>query len=439
MSSAQGTQVRTTSDWKTPFFTIWIGQAFSWLGSMLVHFALIWWLTRSTGSATVLASASLVGMLPGIILGPMAGACVDRWDRRRVMIVADGLIALATLVLAGLFWSGAVRIWHVYAILFVRSVAGTFHWPAMQASTSLMVPKEQLSRVAGMNQLVGGAFNVVAPTLGAILISALPIQGVLGIDVVTAALAITPLFFVAVPQPPRSVAASRDAGRSSLLADLGQGLRYVWSWPGLLAVIFMAAIINLLLNPAYSLLPLLVTKRFNGQAQELGWMNSAQGLGIVAGGLLLSTWGGFRRRAFTGMTGLVGMGLSTLLLGVAPESAFWAAVASIAVGGLSNPIANGPLLAIFQSAVEPEMQGRVFTLLGALTSGLSPLGMAIAGPVADALGVQSWFIIGGLVCLLMGLAGFFWPAIVHLEDGRGAQGQLPHGALAADTSIVTEV
>ena len=355
------------------------------------------------------------------------------------MIVADGLIALATLVLAGLFWSGAVRIWHVYAILFVRSVAGTFHWPAMQASTSLMVPKEQFSRVAGMNQLVGGAFNIVAPTLGAILISALPIQGVLGIDVVTAALAITPLFFVAVPQPPRNVAASRDAGRSSLLADLGQGLRYVWSWPGLLAVIFMAAIINLLLNPAYPLLPLLVTKRFNGQAQELGWMNSAQGLGIVAGGLLLSTWGGFRRRAFTGMTGLVGMGLSTLLLGVAPESAFWAAVASIAVGGLSNPIANGPLLAIFQSAVEPEMQGRVFTLLGALTSGLSPLGMAIAGPVADALGVQSWFIIGGLVCLLMGLAGFFWPAIVHLEDGRGAQGQLPHGALAADTSIVTEV
>jgi DHA3 family macrolide efflux protein-like MFS transporter len=154
-----------------PFFTIWAGQAFSLVGSQVVQFALVWWLTQLTGSATVLATASLVALLPEIVLSPIAGAYVDRWNRRIVMIVADGLIALASLWLAYLFWIGATQVWHVYVILAIRAVGGSFHWPAMQASTSLMVPKEQLTRVAGLNQTLKGVLNIACPPLGALLLA----------------------------------------------------------------------------------------------------------------------------------------------------------------------------------------------------------------------------------------------------------------------------
>ena len=138
--------------WKKPFFTIWIGQAFSILGSQFVQFALIWYLTRTTHSATVLAMATLVGMLPQIIFGPVAGALVDRWSRRKVMLIADSSIAVATIVLAILFTLNIIAVWHIYVLMFLRSLGGAFHFPAMTASTTLMVPEKQFSRIAGMNQ-----------------------------------------------------------------------------------------------------------------------------------------------------------------------------------------------------------------------------------------------------------------------------------------------
>ena len=135
--------------WKRPFFTVWTGQALSLFGSSLSGFALVWWLTSTTGSATILALGTLMQVLPQIVLGPVLGALVDRWSRRRVMIIADSLIAVFTLGLAGLFVLGVVAFWHVYVILFVRAVGGVFHFLAMQASTPLMVPDRHLARVAG--------------------------------------------------------------------------------------------------------------------------------------------------------------------------------------------------------------------------------------------------------------------------------------------------
>ncbi|MCC7209874.1 MAG: MFS transporter, partial [Anaerolineae bacterium] len=190
--------------WKRRFFSIWVGQAFSLFGSSLVHFALIWWLTDSTRSATVLATASLVGMLPQILLGPIAGTLVDRWSRRRVMILADMSIAAVTFILVLLFASGQIQVWHVYAVLLYRSAAGAFHYTAMTASTSLMVPKEHLSRVNGANQALNGAMNIIAPPAGALLLSLLPMQNVLAVDIVTALIGVTPLLFFAIPQPARA-------------------------------------------------------------------------------------------------------------------------------------------------------------------------------------------------------------------------------------------
>jgi MFS transporter, DHA3 family, macrolide efflux protein len=414
------TAVEEKQPWAPRFFTIWTAQAFSLLGSQLVSFAVIWWLTQTTGSATVLATATLVGLLPQVILGPFTGALVDRWSRRLTMIVADGLIALATLLLAVLFATGLVEIWHVYALLFVRSICGGFHWPAMQASTTLMVPKEQFSRIQGLNQMLQGGMSIASAPLGALLLVWLPMQGILAIDVVTALLAITPLFFIKIPQPVRTMVPAEGQAQSSYWQDLRAGFRYIWGWPGLMLIGAMAAVINFLLNPAFSLLPILVTKHFNGQAIQLATLESFSGIGFIVGGLTLSAWGGFKRRVLTSLTGLVAMGVGCLVMGLLPPTAFTLAVGTMLFLGIINPIVNGPLLAAVQAAVAPEMQGRVFTLIGSVSAGMSPIGLIIAGPVADRFGVQAWFIVGGIVTLVMGLASLFVPAIMNFEDGRSA-------------------
>jgi len=342
--------------WAPRFFTIWTGQAFSLLGSQLVSFAVIWWLTQTTGSATVLATASLVGLLPQVILGPISGTLVDSWSRRLTMIVADGLIALATIVLAILFALGHVQIWQVYALLFIRSVCGGFHWPAMQASTSLMVPKEHLSRIQGLNQMLQGGMSIASAPLGALLLAWLPMEGILAIDVFTAMLAIIPLFFFQVPQPERRDLQPDAQGKSSVWQDFRAGLRYVWGWPGLMLIGIMATVINFLLTPAFSLLPILVTRHFNGQALQLATLESFSGLGFIFGGLILGAWGGFKRRVLTSLLGLIAMGVGCLVMGLLPPSAFVFAVATILYLGIVSPIVNGPLMAAVQAAVAPEMQ-----------------------------------------------------------------------------------
>jgi DHA3 family macrolide efflux protein-like MFS transporter len=411
--------------WAPPFFAIWTGQAFSLLGSMLVQFALVWWLTQTTGSATVLATATLVAVLPSVIIGPIAGTLVDRWNRRLVMILADSLIALATLVLIYLYRAGAVQVWHVYVAMAFRGAMGSFHWPAMQASTSLMVPEKHLTRIAALNQTLHGAMNVVAPPLGALLIAVFPMQSVLAIDVCTALLAVTPLLFIAVPQPSPRVApvgfgrlpaAEQDGVRPSVANDLRAGLRYVCAWPGLLAVLILAMAINFITTPAFSLMPILVTKHFGAGALQLGWLESGWGIGVVIGGLILSAWGGFRRKVVTSLTGVVGIGIGMLIVGISPAGALAMAVAGMFLAGFMNPITNGPFFALLQSRVEAGMQGRVLGLVQSAAGAMMPLSLLVAGPIADALGVRVWYLVGGAVTVLAGLISFFVPALMHVED-----------------------
>lgn len=401
-------------DWKARFFTIWVGQQISLFGSAIAQFGLIWWLTQKTGSATVLATASLVAILPEVFLGPFAGALIDRWNRRRVMLVADSFIALVSLGLAFLFWAGKAEVWHIFLVKILRALGGAFHWPAMTASISLMVPKEHLTRISGLNQTIRGVINIVTPPFAAFLLSLLPMHGILGIDVVTALCAVTPLLFLSIPQP------AREGKRSPYFRELKEGFRYVWSWRGALYLFLGATVLNALLNPAFSLLPLLVSKHFGKGALELGTLEAAFGFGTIAGGLILSVWGGFKRRIYTSLLGMLGMSVGVLTLGFVPAHLFLVAVGASVLIGVMNPITNGPLTAIFQAAVAPEMQGRVFSLLSSMAIGASPLGLAVAGPVADLLGIQAWFILGGIGLFVMGLGGFFIPSLVRIEEGPKA-------------------
>jgi DHA3 family macrolide efflux protein-like MFS transporter len=404
--------VQDNKPWKTQFFTIWSGQALSILGSQLVQFALIWYLTVQTGSATVLATATLVGMLPNVILGPFIGTLVDRWNRRRIMLTADSIVALATIVLAVLFALDIVEVWHIFAVLFIRSLASTFHGNAISASTSLMVPVEQLTRIQGLNQLLNGGLNVVAAPLGALLLGMLPMQGILSIDVITAIFAILPLAFIQVPQPERNAV---DVEKTTVWTDFKAGLSYMIGWPGLLIIGLMTVGINFTIIPAFSLLPLMVKDYFGGSAIHLGWVESAMGAGMILGGALLGIWGGFSRKILTSLVGLMGMGAGTLILALAPASAISLAVGGALLVGFMTPMTMGPFFAIIQSTVEPDMQARVFSLLSSVGTGIAPLGLMIAGPVADRIGIQAWFLLGGVLCIFMAVTGLFIPAVMYME------------------------
>lgn len=402
--------------WRKRFLLIWVGQQISLFGSSIAGFALVWWLTARTGSATVLAMGTLFTILPNVLLGPFAGALVDRWSRRRVMILADGLIALFSLWMAILYWRGAARVGHVYLIMLARAVGGCFHLPAMQASTALMVPEKHLPRVSGLNQTVLGAVRIVSPPLGALFLALLPMHGVMAIDVVTACLAIGPLLFTPIPQPQRRNA--EGVLPTTIWADIQEGFRYVWRWPGMNAVILLSMVISFFAFPALSLIPILVTKVFGGAAFHLGWLNSAWGVGIIAGGLVLGTWGGFRRRTHTVLVGTIGLGLGILMVGAAPSGWFSLALVGMFLGAALYAMVTGAGIALLQKLVPPEMHGRVLNMVLSLTTGIAPISMAIAGPVADALGVRAWFLMGGTVTLALGAAGFFTPAIRTLEDAR---------------------
>lgn len=394
------------------FFTIWTGQIASLLGSQLVGFALVWWLTETTNSAITLAIATTVSVLPGIIIAPIAGALIDRWDRRRVMIVADCLVALVTLGLAGLFALDVVRPWHLYVLMLLRATGGAFHWPAMQAATGQLVPRKHLARVSGLNQALQGAANIIIPPAGALVLQILPMQSILAIDIVTAAIATLPLLFVRIPRPKTAMQTT------SLSSDLREGLKYVTHQRGLMLTILCAAFVTVLTVPATSFIPLMVTRHFDGGALELGWMQSALGFGVVAGGLLLSTWGGFHNRSVTAIVALFFRGIGMLIVGLTPSTGFPLALAATFFYNAAGTLVDGSIMAILQSVVPNHLMGRVVTIVNSGFALSIPIGMAIGGPLADRAGVSACFVGAGILTALTAIAAFANKDIMNM--GREA-------------------
>jgi DHA3 family macrolide efflux protein-like MFS transporter len=305
-----------------------------------------------------------------------------------------------------------------------RSLGAAFHFPAMSASTPLMVPEKHLTRVSGLNQTLMGLMNMIAPPIGALLLEVMSTQGILMIDVVTAALAILPLFFFSIPQPERREAEAHGQ-KPGLLGDVRAGLDYIRGWPGIVAILSMAFFLNFLLTPAGALTPLLITKHFGKGALEFGLMDSAWGFGVIAGGLILGAWGGFKKKVATAMMGIIGIGIGVVVVGLAPSTAFGLALAGMAFAGVMNPITNGPLDALLQTIVRPDMQGRVMSLVASGATAMTPLGLLIAGPISDVIGIRAWYWIAGLLTLLMGAAGFFIPAVMNVENNHNGQVESP--------------
>ncbi len=390
---------------------MWFSQAFSLIGTMVVEFALAWYLTRETGSATILATAMMVALIPQIVLGPFIGPLVDRWNRKKIMIFADLSIAIVTLGLVVLFLTDTIQIWHIYVAMVLRSIGQTFHFPAMLASVATIVPEKHLTRAAGLNQMLQGVVSITAPPLGALLMETLPMQGVLAVDIGTAVIAVGFILPLTIPQPERTTLEEK----SSIIGDMVQGFRYLLARKGLTILMWLFALLGFFAGPAISLFPMLVNLNLGGDVLKLGWLNAAAGIGNISTGFLLGIWGGFKKRIFTLLLGLLLIGVTNVVLGFTSESLFYFILVNSFFLGVGVTMTDAPFLAIMNSIVAKDMQGRVFTLINSLSGLMLPVGLAIAGPAADFMGIEWIYFICGGAFLIITLLGFLSKSLMELE------------------------
>lgn len=359
------------------FLIIWFGQLISLVGSGLTSFALGVYIYNRTGAATQLALALVAASLPHLLLLPFAGALVDRWDRRRVLILSDTGAALVTLTFWALLAAGRLEVWHVYLGNALVSAMGAFQRPAYMAVPSLLVPKEQFGRVGGLMQLADAVSTIVAPLAAGFLIAAIDIQGVFLVDLATFLFAISTLLVVRIPRPTPQPGAA--AGRGSLLREAAFGWGYLRARRGLLGMLILFAIVNFALGFYSALFTPLVLSRLNAQA--LGSLLSISGLAMFAGSLVMSAWGGTRRKIYTilGAISLSGLGMGAV--GLRPDILLMGA-GNLVLFGLA-PIANAASQAIWLAKVTPDVQGRVFAARMMIGSAITPLAYLLAGPLAD--------------------------------------------------------
>ncbi|HEV7508305.1 MAG TPA: MFS transporter [Thermoanaerobaculia bacterium] len=360
----------------TTFAVIWGGQVISALGSYLTGFALGVWIYQQTGSATLFALISLATTVPAILLSPFAGALVDRWDRRWAMIVSDGGAAAATLALALLIWRGRLEMWHIYVLMTVISSFSALSWPAFTAAITMLVPKRHLGRASGMTQMGDAGAQILSPLIAGALVVSIGRQGVVLIDFVSYLFAIAALLVVRIPRP---VAKETTAAGTSLLQDARQGWSFIRQRPGLLSLLLLLAITNIGAGLIQVLLAPMVLSF--ASADLLGRVLTTAGFGVLAGGLLMSVWGGPRRR----VAGILGFLLLEGL--ILPIGGLRQSILLIAAGAFvymfTLPIINGASQALWQTKVEPDLQGRVFAVRRMVALSTLPIAYLVAGPLAD--------------------------------------------------------
>ena len=439
------------------FFVIWSGQLVSTIGSGLTGFALGVWIYQETGSVTLFAMNMLAFAVPNLLVSPFAGALVDRWDRRWVMIMSDTGAGLATLSIALLYMTGNLAVWNIILATAFNSAFSTFQWPAYSAVTTLLVPKEQLGRAGGMVQIGEAISQLLAPAAAGALFVTIGLGGVIAIDFATYLFAVITLLVVRVPSPERSEAGKQ--GQGSIWKEALFGWTYIYARAGLLGLLLIFAAFNFvtgLIEPL--IMPLILDMT---SADVLGILLSIVGLGMLLGTLVMSAWGGPKRRIHGVLGFLMLSGFFTSLLGISPLIPVMAAAGF----GLmfSMPIINGSSQAIWQSKVDADVQGRVFAVRRMIAWSMMPLAYIVAGPLADRLfrpllveggaladsvgqligvgpgrGTGFMFIVVGAISIIVAALGYLNPRVRNVEDELPdaiipEQGQ---GGLDADEQLI---
>jgi MFS family permease len=426
---------RTITKGMRTFFVIWSGQLVSTIGSGLTSFALGVWIYQETGSVTLFALNLLAFAIPNLLVSPFAGALVDRYDRRWVMILSDTGAGLATLSIAALYITGNLQVWNIVLATAFNSAFSTFQWPAYSAVTTLLVPKEQLGRAGGMVQVGEAISQLLAPAAAGALFVTIGLGGVIVIDFATYLFAIVTLLVVRVPSPEKSAAG--EEGKGSIWKEALYGWTYISARAGLLGLLLVFAASNFVSGMIFPLITPMILDMTS--ADVLGYLMSIVGVGMLVGTLTMSVWGGPKRRIHGVLGFLMLSGIFISMLGVSPL------IPVLAVAGFfimfTMPIINGSSQAIWQSKVAPDVQGRVFSVRRMIAWSMMPLAYIVAGPLADRVfnpllleggaladsvgqligvgpgrGTGFMFIIVGAVSILVAAAGYLNPHVRNVED-----------------------
>lgn len=396
-------------NWKKIFLIIWIGQFFSILTSYIVNFAIIIWLSINTGSAEILAYAAIASLLPQSLIGPFAGVYIDRWDRKRTMILADGFIAFCTLMIAILFYLDLADLWYIITLLALRSIGSAFHMPAMQASVPLIAPESQLLKIAGINQSIQSVSTIAGPALGALAITTMDIEQVLLLDIIGAVMAIGSLFLVKIPNPERTEQTTRH-----ILREIVSGVQEVTRQKGLRWLFLFAILSTFCIMPVSVLFPLMTLNYFGGDVFQVSLIEVIWGVGMLLGGLLLSIIKGSVNKVVLINSMYLVLGVSLAVSGLLSPSGYSYFVVLTAMGGVSGAIYNSCFNTVLQETVNPSMLGRVFSMYFSVALLPSLLGLVGIGFFADTIGLAQTFVLLGGVIFVLGVISFTVPSLKAL-------------------------
>lgn len=361
------------------FMVVWVGQLVSILATQMTQFAITVWAYEKTGSVTALGLVTVFGSVPFLLISPLAGAMIDRYNRKLMMMVSDLGAGVATILLLVLQASGSLEVWHLYIAAAITGLFTSFQWPAYSASISLMVPKAQLGRANGLMSLMESGPGVLAPLLAGALLPIIHFTGILTVDVVTFVFAVAALAIVFVPQPPRTEAGRK--GQGSLLSEALYGFRYIFARPSLLGLQLVFFFGNIFGGIFFTLVAPMVLARTNNSEITLASVQSIGAVGAIIGGLVLTAWGGFKKRTHGVLFGHILAGLVCVPMGLYFGLPVW--LVSSFLTAFLIPTINGSNQAIWQSKVAPDVQGRVFSSRRLIAWISQPITPILAGLLAD--------------------------------------------------------
>lgn len=404
-------------NWKRTFVVIWLGQFFSLMTSAIVGYAAIFWLSLETRSASVLAIATIAALLPQGIIGPFAGTLIDRWDRKKVMIISDLFIAFWSVLLALLVIYGDAKIEYVYIILALRSIGNSFHAPAMQASVPLIAPENELTRIAGINQVIHSTTYIAGPALGALLIANINLGIILLLDAAGAVIASTSLLFVFIPNPDK-----KESSKSHIFREMKEGFSIIQNNKGIFQLFIIAMIFMLLIMPISVIFPLITLEHFGGGTFEMSIVEVFWGVGMILGGLMI---GIFKMK----WNEIIIINLSVLLTGVLfggagllPPSAFVSFVVLSTIAAIVAAIQSALFTSTMQKNIATEALGRVFALYYSFSVMPSLIAVASTGFIADKLGPMITMGICGALMVILGIISMTAKEMIAIGDDD----KLPH-------------
>lgn len=370
-------------------------QTISLFGSALVQFSILWYITLTTQSGVMMTIYIVCGFVPTFILSPIAGVWADRFNRKMLIILADALIAIATLILAILFFMGYDAIWLLFVMAAVRAIGTGIQTPAVGAILPQIVPEDKLTKVNGINGSIQAIVNLISPMLSAVLLTIASMETIFFIDVITASIAIFTLtVFLNIPVHAKAL----QKQTTSYFSDLQQGFIYIKNHDFLKKFFVFFAFFFVLIAPAAFLTPLQVTRSFGSDVWRLSALEITFSIGMMLGGIVMASWGGFDNKIHTMTLASLIFGASTFALGIIPV--FWIYLVFMGIIGIAIPLFNTPSTVLLQEKVEEDYLGRVFGVLAMISTSMMPLGMLVFGPMSDIIKIE-WLLMGTGILLFL--------------------------------------